>query len=449
MEKEKKKSEEKKEDKDHKAQKDVAGQGKTFDGFLADKIKVVAAEITDIDQAIRAYESGQNIEVAERKYSNLPATSQIGKEATTYPSKLADIIRQISSLASNGAGGNGMSDFSLTAATIGGGIAAITSLIALSKKAGATNSLEITEEITGIVKSTLSAAKGTWKGVSIVKDGRKTVDGLLGSPTNPLQIAGYVTGGIEMAYGITTGAVAGYRKKKLSDARVFFADHHGEARAAYEANGGIPLTDEEKEAKFTDSMLKLSDRQRVQKRDKALFACAGGAVALTSAILPGIGTFALLPISASLGLSIGGTLVEKLKLGSFDRTVFDDYFNVEEISRQIIEEKQKNGEPLWRTVPGSSKTTLKNKEKYIAELKEQIRNQLAAEYGFNSVNGASEYIAHQYAVFIHKKIFAADADHNDPEWKAYESLLKSMGMKYNPGKNRPTVAELTKKMSGR
>lgn len=336
-------------------------------------------------------------------------------------------------------------------------------IIGLYYSATASSAIDLTRQITELVTSVAGLGVGIWGAVESAGQAIQTAHEFMqGLSTNSAAVAstalqktsvGMAAVGLGMA--AFKGVIAYNHHSNLKDAQTYFKTRDEEATKKLQENKGMYSGSPEeikaqREARFHQNMAKLAKVDIKNKRDSAIFAGVIGGVALASAVMPLLLPLGMVSLGIGIALGAASGLTQTLRSWNSHYTAFDDYFNVDEIMNQVRAKQEAEGKyPNFDKM--EPKVAAKKKKAYEKSLRDNIRRQLAAAYGFSNVEGARLYIANTYADYILSVIYPQEGEPQPDaaDVAAMESLLKSMGLRINRKKNRPTRYQIRSKLSGR
>lgn len=334
--------------------------------------------------------------------------------------------------------------------------------MALSYTASSTNAMDLTGQIAELSLGIAGIGMTIWGAVELAAISKEMAQMFMAGISytsnavaySPIQKAGVGMAAVSLGVAAFQGITAYNHHSNLKDAKEYFKTRDEEANKKLEENKGLLSgTVEErkaqKEARFHKNIAKLSQAQIEQKRDSAIFAGVIGATALVSAIFPELALLGLIVMGVGMALGATQSIVKFKKDNSATYRAFDDYFNIDEIYERVSAKQVEQGKaPKFENM--DPKVAEKKRAEYENLVKRNIRRQLAAKYGFSNVGGAKLYIASQYADYIRNVLYPpAGAPEPSPEdTAAMEALIKSMGLKLNREKDKPTVAQIRSKIAG-
>ncbi|SEF38927.1 hypothetical protein SAMN02910276_00007 [Butyrivibrio sp. Su6] len=234
-----------------------------------------------------------------------------------------------------------------------------------------------------------------------------------------------VLGIVDVGNKILQGGIWGHRKGKVTSAvnaiKNKYADQDDEN-----------LTKEKKKEKNYDQKIAALSKKVVNFKGKNLaFGSVTSGLALASAFLPGYG------IVFGAATAIYATITSVLdatRENSIAKWIFDKYYDIENRYKEIV-----------------GKFKFERPDKY--KLMRRLRERVASENKFTSVNSAVSSIGKDYARFIIDKVFDG-TDINSEEKKPYINIIKACGLKIHEAKkedekNKPTVESLAYKLIGK
>ncbi|MCR5402482.1 MAG: hypothetical protein K6E91_01505 [Butyrivibrio sp.] len=284
---------------------------------------------------------------------------------------------------------------------------------------------ERTERLFTLSTSIVNASAGViGVGAMIASTSAKMVS-LATTTATVAPVAGVVlSAGVTIVQGITAGKMK-YHGKKASD---FFKEKR-EKNAKLQQKS--KMTEEEiqkkRELKYEKNMEELQKSLQKRQATKSVYSAVGTGIGAASIACPPLAI-------AALVVGIVGSIHDYNQVESLRTTLFDNFFNMEKLTRDVVKERFKNSRVSKDNPP-------------VEKVKEALRLRVAARAGFNSVKTATVFICSKFARLIRNKLF--DKNTSDDEKNGYISFVNSLDLRYNPDKGLPDENVLVRKMTAR
>lgn len=297
----------------------------------------------------------------------------------------------------------------------GGAAAVIMGFMSLSKNADSMTKEELLSNITDLTKETAELVE---TGVQIGRDATS-------------EVVKNVATGVSVVKAVCTGAklcseISGLvtRGKKEKKSYKLFTE-----KTLERIHSGGKLNEKESRLnRYEGSMMQLSTE--LKSRDKA--ACF-----FTGIEFIGDTVECFVPFVGK-GISLVGFGLKKLfsgkKTTSIREHLFDSYYNTAQIRNNMMAS-------LLKRYPGDQ---LKCNSLSMG-ITESLRKKIAVEAGFSDVDSACEHVARKYACYLRDKLFGDDPVTGDEKEQTI-AFLKSLGIKYHEGKQKPDLDVLTQKL---
>lgn len=202
-----------------------------------------------------------------------------------------------------------------------------------------------------------------------------------------------------------------------------------------------------READYADNILSIDRRNKttaaLKTVDSFCFNGAGIAVALFAGPF---GAFAY--AGASVLNTVAVKVIEHYKKKEDHRKLVDEFFGLDDLMKEMVPEREE----------------LSQKEN--DRLRELMRNEMAAELGFNNIESMTRHVIGNYSMFIYDKLFFKDGDKEQPYLKqdedndtlsetsrAFLKMVRMLGLKVRFPEQKgddahPTVQMIAQKLMG-
>ncbi len=283
--------------------------------------------------------------------------------------------------------------------------------------------------------------------------GYKTAQSIkgIGDVFNYSNVMGMTTPVLE-TFGQTVGSMAvGARAIQIGNEFYKGYQVHNVNKAFEEKYKNQEISRHEKESRYDMNMAKLINK--TDAKNKVTLALNSVATALSCAsafVIP----LSIWLISISLGMSCIAGTVNGMMQSSVSRTLFDDFFGVQDIYKDFLARKKgwiyDKDSKAYFDADGMKHTANELKAADEKEFLSMLRNKIARMRGFSSISGAATMISSKYSTFILDKLFKKPYA---PDRDLYVRMVKSYGLKIkesdNPDDRRPTHTNLARKITGR
>ncbi len=308
-------------------------------------------------------------------------------------------------------------------AAVAGAVAAVSSCITLVSSGKQMTGGEISEKIFTGLKGLADATKSGFSVYDNIINGGAYLE----KATSKVQMLTAASAVLDTGLAVSKVVSVTKQCKSAKSAGKYFDGKH-------KANEGKELSKEEKKKeKYEKNMLKLSEKVIARDKTAAKFQCAKAGLGLIAVTVPGLGSVCAV-VKGVVG--IVGAIKDITRLGELRNSMFDNYFNMDGLTEEVIKLKRERGLPSWGQLDDSPQ-----------QLRESLRKRVAAAAGFCDMRAAADHIGGLFSKFIHNALFGTDTVSGE-ERKAYIDLLKSFNLPFDEKKQIPSQQVIFRKMTG-
>ena len=202
-----------------------------------------------------------------------------------------------------------------------------------------------------------------------------------------------------------------------------------------------------READYADNILSIDRRNKTTAALKTVDSiCLNGAGILVALFAGPFGAFAY--AGASVLNTVAVKVIEHYKKKEDHRKLVDEFFGLDDLMKEMV--------------PNREELSQKENDR----LRELMRNEMAAELGFNNIESMTRHVISNYSMFIYDKLFYKDGDKEQPYLKqdeekgrlsetsrAFLKMVRMLGLKVRFPEQKgddahPTLQMIAQKLMG-
>lgn len=309
-----------------------------------------------------------------------------------------------------------------------------------------------------VTNATLQNARGVYGSAWAIGAGGFQIGlSVMGAKATAMAAAGDAAAESLAATLKTAGNALGYATAAVSGAKMAVDAVDGVVQAKDWINHGIAWyrvknlkkqgTLTGREADYADNILSIDRRNKttaaLKTVDSICFNGAGIAVALCAGPF---GAFAY--AGASVLNTVAVKVIEHYKKKEDHRKLVDEFFGLDDLMKEMV--------------PNREELSQKENDR----LRELMRNEMAAELGFNNIESMTRHVISNYSMFIYDKLFYKDGDKEQPYLKqdeendrlsetsrAFLKMVRMLGLKVRFPEQKgddahPTLQMIAQKLMG-
>ena len=305
---------------------------------------------------------------------------------------------------------------------VGGVMSAVASGIAVANCHQDMTKEEIAEKLLSVAKFTADALRSGFSFVENIYNAGKYFE----KASTAVQAVSAASAVLDVGVAVAKTTAVVKQCKHSKNAKEYF-------EAKHEQEEGKELTREQKrKSKFEKNILKLSDKIISKDKTAAIYQGVKAGLGILSVTVPVVGTvFAV--VKGIVG--VVASIHDLVKLTDLRQGMFDNYFNIEELTDQVFKEKRKNNITSRNHIFDS-----------YDQLQAALRKRVAAAAGFCDMRAAADFIAGKFSRFMHNALFGDNPVQGD-EKNGYVELLKSFNLPYDEKKKSPSQRAIFRKMT--
>lgn len=202
-----------------------------------------------------------------------------------------------------------------------------------------------------------------------------------------------------------------------------------------------------READYADNILSIDRRNKTTAALKTVDSiCLNGAGIAVALFAGPFGAFAY--AGASVLNTVAVKVIEHYKKKEDHRKLVDEFFGLDDLMKEMV--------------PNREELSQKENDR----LRELMRNEMAAELGFNNIESMTRHVISNYSMFIYDKLFYKDGDKEQPYLKqdeedgrlsetsrAFLKMVRMLGLKvrfpeHKGDDSHPTIQMIAQKLMG-